>query len=58
MGELFGVKTPAINKHLNNIFDSGELQPDSVISKMETTAANEKNDLTNFYNLDAIIAVG
>src|SRR5690606_2037856 len=41
-----------------NIFETGELQEDSVISKMETTAADGKNYLTAFYNLDAIIAVG
>ncbi|MGM9810189.1 MAG: virulence RhuM family protein [Paludibacteraceae bacterium] len=58
MAELFGVGVPAINKHLSNIFDSEELQADAVISKMETTAADGKNYLTNFYNLDAIIAVG
>lgn len=58
MAELFGVEVPAISKHLKNIFDSGELQEDQVISKMETTAADGKNYLTAFYNLDAIIAVG
>ena len=58
LAELFGVKVPAINKHLKNIFESGELQESSVISKMETTASDGKNYLTSFYNLDAIIAVG
>lgn len=58
MAELFGVGVPAINKHLGNIFDSGELQPDAVVSKMEITAADGKHYLTNFYNLDAIISVG
>jgi len=43
---------------LRNIFESGELEENSVISKMETTAADGKNYLTSFYNLDAIIAVG
>ena len=37
MATLFDVGVPAINKHLKNIFDSGELMADSVISKMETT---------------------
>jgi hypothetical protein len=55
---LFGVKVPAINKHLKNIFDSGELNENSVISILETTAADGKQYKTNFYNLDAIIAVG
>jgi hypothetical protein len=58
IAELFGVKVPAINKHLKNIFESGELIEDSVISILETTAADGKNYATRFYNLDAIIAVG
>ncbi|MFH0908799.1 MAG: hypothetical protein V1929_08555 [bacterium] len=39
MAELFGVKTPAVNKHLKNIFESGEMVEDSVVSILETTAA-------------------
>ena len=58
MSELFGVGVPAISKHLNNIFIDGELNESSVISKMETTARDGKIYNTNFYNLDAIIAVG
>jgi hypothetical protein len=58
MAELFGVEVPAVSKHLKNIFETGELQEQSVISKMETTAADGKNYLTSLYNLDAIIAVG
>ena len=58
MARLFGVGVPAISKHLKNIFEEGELQMDSVISKMETTAADNKDYLTAFYSLDAIIAVG
>ena len=58
MAQLFGVGVPAISKHLKNIFEEGELQMDSVISKMETTAADNKNYSTTFYSLDAIIAVG
>ncbi|MHA4806506.1 virulence RhuM family protein [Flavitalea flava] len=58
ISELFGVEVPAISKHLKNIFESGELEEISVISKMETTAADGKNYLTTFYSLDAIIAVG
>jgi hypothetical protein len=58
MAELFGVEVPAVSKHLKNIFETGELQEDAVISKMETTAADGKNYDTAFYNLDAIIAVG
>lgn len=40
LADLFGVKVPAINKHLKNIFESGELVEDSVISILETTAAD------------------
>ena len=58
MAQLFDVGVPAISKHLKNIFESGELGEDSVISKMETTASDGKNYDTTFYNLDAIISVG
>ncbi len=58
MAQLFGVGVPAISKHLKNIFEEGELVADSVISKMETTAADGKNYTTTYYSLDAIIAVG
>ena len=61
MAELFDVQTPAINKHLSNIFDEGELEPSSTISIMEIvqtegTRAVKRN--MEFYNLDAIISVG
>ncbi|TAF79570.1 MAG: type II toxin-antitoxin system death-on-curing family toxin [Runella slithyformis] len=58
IAELFAVKIPAINKHLTNIFKSNELDESSVISKMEITADDGKKYKTQFYNLDAIIAVG
>ena len=58
MAQLFDVGVPAISKHLKNIFESGELDEHSVISKMETTASDGKNYDTTFYNLDAIISVG
>ncbi|WP_027938851.1 virulence RhuM family protein [Anaerobiospirillum succiniciproducens] len=58
MAELFDVQKAAISKHLKKIFESGELNEDSVVSKMETTAADGKRYQTNYYNLDAIIAVG
>lgn len=58
MAKLFDVNIPAISKHLKNIFGSGELDLLAVISKMETTAEDGKIYQTNFYNLDAIIAVG
>ena len=64
MAELFGVKVPAISKHLKNIFEEGELQQESTISKMEITtqhgalADKTQHHEANFYNLDAIISVG
>lgn len=58
MAELFGVEVNTINYHLKEIFKSGELDQDSVIRKFRITAADGKKYLTNFYNLDAIIAVG
>ena len=58
MAELFDVGIPTINEHLKNIFESGELQPDSVIRKFRITAADGKRYNTRFYNLDAIISVG
>ena len=58
IAQLFGVGVPAISKHLKNIFEEGELIANSVISKMETTAADDKTYETSFYSLDAIIAVG
>jgi virulence protein len=58
MAELFDVGVPAISKHLSNIFNENELVETAVISKMETTASDGKTYSTNFYNLDAIIAVG
>lgn len=61
MSELFGVKTPAINKHLKNIFESGELQENATISILETVQTEGSRKVSRkveFYNLDAIIAVG
>lgn len=61
MSELFGVGVPAINKHLNNIFESGELEAKSTISKMEIVQQEGKRAVkreVDFYNLDAIISVG
>ncbi|OIO99687.1 MAG: cell filamentation protein Fic [Bacteroidetes bacterium CG2_30_32_10] len=58
MSELFNVKIPSISKHLKNIFETGELDPISVVSKMETTAKDGKNYETIFYRLEAVLAVG
>ena len=58
MAELFEVQKAAISKHLKNIFTSGELQEEAVVSKMETLRQTASGTITNYYNLDAIIAVG
>lgn len=58
MAELFGVDVRTINEHLINIFMSNELAENSVIRNFRITANDGKQYLTNFYNLDAIIAVG
>lgn len=62
MSQLFGVGVPAVSKHLKNIFEEGELSPEMTISKMETVInrgkRGEVNEFIDFYNLDAIIAVG
>ena len=49
MAELFEVQKASISKHLKNIFASGELMEDSVVSVLETTAADRKNYLTRYY---------
>jgi hypothetical protein len=61
MAELFGVKVPAVNKHLKNIYASGELMMDATISKMEIVQTEGERQVAReqeFYNLDAVIAVG
>jgi hypothetical protein len=58
IADLFGVQRPAITKHLKNIFESGELNENSVSSILEHTAADGKSYKTQFYNLDTIISVG
>src|ERR1035437_10755461 len=58
LAELFGVKRPAITKHLQNIFSTGELAENSVCSILEHTAGDGKTYSAKYYNLDAIIAVG
>lgn len=61
MAELFGVNVPGVNKHLKNIYTSGELLPEATISKMETVRAEGSRSVArqmDYYNLDAVIAVG
>ena len=61
MAELFNVNVPAVSKHLQNIYEEGELERDSTISKMETVQQEGERQVrrtVDHYNLDAIIAVG
>lgn len=61
LSELFAVGVPAIAKHLENIFESGELQEASTVSKMEMVQREGTRDVSRtvaFYNLDVAIAVG
>ncbi len=61
LAELFDVNVPAVNKHLKNIYASGELTPETTISKMETVQTEGKRAVArtvDYYNLDAAIAVG
>ena len=61
MGELFEVNPQAISKHLNNIYESGELERKATCSKMEQVQTEGTRQVTrnlDYFNLDAIIAVG
>ena len=58
MAELFGVDRTVVTKHLKNIFAENELDKNSVCANFAHTAKDGKNYQTEFYNLDAIIAVG
>lgn len=58
MAELFDVQKAAISKHLKNLFEDGEVDKNSVVSILETTAADGKKYKVAFYSLDMILAVG
>ncbi len=58
MAELFDTSKQNISLHLKNVFEDGELAPDSVVKESLTTAADGKRYQTLLYNLDAILAVG
>lgn len=61
MAELFAVNVPAVSKHLQNIYEEGELERSSTVSKMETVQQEGERQVkrtVDHYNLDAIIAVG
>jgi hypothetical protein len=58
MAELFQTTVPNINMHINNIFEEGELEAESVIKDFLITAADGKKYQTKFFNLDVIISMG
>ena len=58
IAELFGKDKSTISRHLKNIFGEGELDRDSVVANIATTATDGKTYQTDFYSLDAILAVG
>lgn len=61
MAELFGVNVPAVNKHLKNIYDTGELNRDATVSILEIVRTEGRREVTRsmeFYRLEAILSVG
>ena len=61
MAELFGVGVPAVSKHLDNIYESGELQREATVSVLETVQQEGARQVTRkleYFNLDAVISVG
>lgn len=58
MAELYGVDRTVITKHVGNIFRSNELDENSVCAKIAHTAADGKTYISQYYDLDMIIAVG
>ena len=58
MADLFQRDKSVISKHIKNVFEEGELKPDSVVANFATTATDGKTYQVDFYNLDVIISVG
>lgn len=58
LADLFGRDIKTIGKHINNVFDEGELGRDSVVANFATTASDNKIYQVEHYNLDVIISVG
>ena len=58
MAILFDRDIKTIGKHINNVFEEGELTENAVVAKFATTAADGKTYQVEFYNLDVIISVG
>ncbi len=58
IAELFGIDRTVVTKHLKKIFETNELHEVSVSANFALTANDGKNYKTNFYRLEAILAVG
>ena len=58
LADLFGRDVKTIGKHINNVFDEGELDKNSVVADFATTAADNKTYQVEHYNLDVIISIG
>ncbi len=61
LADLFGINVPAVSKHLANIFEAGELDPVSTVSKMEIVRLEGGRSVSReveHYNLDVILSVG
>lgn len=58
IAELFQRNKSTISRHIKNVFEDGELNPDSVVAFFATTAADNKKYQVAYYNLDMIISVG
>ena len=61
IADLFGIKVPAINKHIKNIYEEGELPKHRTISKMEIVQMEGGREIkrsVDFYKLDMIISIG
>lgn len=58
IAELFGRDKSVISRHINNVFNSKELEPEAVVAKIATTASDGKTYQVDYYNLDMILSVG
>jgi hypothetical protein len=58
MAQLFQRDKSTVSRHIRNVFEEGELDQNSVVANFATTAADGKNYLVAYYNLDVIISVG
>ena len=58
MASLFDRDKSVVSRHLRNVFVTKELDRESVVAFFATTAADGKTYQVEFFNLDAILAVG